>query len=67
MRSILKKTYKKLIQTFFKCLYGRIKISEDQNLISKIKIKDKLFESKKYFIYLIKYLYNTSPFQKKII
>ncbi len=53
MRSILKKTYKKLIQTFFKCLYGRIKISEDQNLISKIKIKDKLFESKKYFIYLI--------------
>ena len=55
MRNILKKTYKKLIQIFFKCLYGDITIDNEENskLITKIKVKDKFFKRRKYFIYLI--------------
>jgi len=48
MRNILKKTYKKLIQIFFKCLYGDITIDNRKNskLILKIKVKDKFFKKK---------------------
>ena len=55
MRNILKKTYKKLIQIFFKCLYGDITIDNRKNskLILKIKVKDKFFKKKNYFIYSI--------------
>lgn len=53
MRSILKKIYKKLIEAFFKCLYGHISLSKKQNLISEFKVKDELFKPNKYFIYLI--------------
>tara|TARA_Y100000768_G_scaffold131051_1_gene97415 strand:- start:2987 stop:4060 length:1074 start_codon:yes stop_codon:yes gene_type:complete len=53
MRNIFKKIYKKLIETFFKCLYGNISIGKDHSSISEIEVRDKLFESNKYFIYLI--------------
>ena len=56
MRNILKKTYKKLIQIFFKCLYGDITIDNRKNskLILKIKVKDKFFKKKKLFYILNK-------------
>ena len=56
MRNLLKKTYKKLTEIFFKFLYGDINIDNSKNskLISKIKVTNKFFKKKSYFIYSIK-------------
>ena len=56
MRNFLKQTYKKLTEIFFKYLYGNISIDNSKNskLISKIKITNKFFKKKNYFIYSIK-------------
>ena len=55
MKNFLKKTYKKLTEIFFKYLYGNISIDNSKNskLISKIKITDKFFGKKNYFIYTL--------------
>ena len=55
MRNLLKKNYKKLTEIFFKFLYGNITIDNSKNskLISKIKVTNKFFKKKNYFIYSI--------------
>ena len=55
MRNLSKKTYKKLIEIFFKCLYGNISLDNSKNskLVSKIEVKEKFFKKKNYFIYSI--------------
>ena len=55
MGNLSKKTYKKLIEIFFKCLYGNISLDNSKNskLVSKIEVKEKFFKKKNYFIYSI--------------
>lgn len=55
MRNLSKKTYKKLIEIFFKCLYGNISLDNNKTskLVSKIEVKEKFFKKKNYFIYSI--------------
>ena len=51
MRNLSKKTYKKLIEIFFRCLYGNISLDNSKNskLVSKIEVKEKFFKKKKLF------------------
>ena len=48
MRNLSKKAYKKLIEIFYKCLYGDISLDNSKNskLVSKIEVKDKFLKKK---------------------